>query len=165
MIFAMGEGMIDFLNNAYEFYQSLNISLTGLLAIAATLLLVMVIAMREAASWFFKVDDVKKELRHLRDAAAILESEIKVLQRLTLQMRLQPQVSTDSRTLDPNDKIKGSLPAQSQLSTPTASAVTAELASGLASELPKDPAVFGTGYSPSGKKAKAVRSDGFSITN
>jgi hypothetical protein len=82
-----GMNPIDFLNDAYAYYERLNVSATGLLAIAVIFFLALLFSIREAAAWFFKVDDVKRDVRKLHEATSQLEAEIKVLQGLILQAK------------------------------------------------------------------------------
>lgn len=51
-----------------------------LLAIAAVVTIAFLFAMRELAAWFFKIDDLKRDIRSLEVGIARLEGEIKSLQ-------------------------------------------------------------------------------------
>ena len=45
----------------------------------------MLFALREAASWFFKIDDIKKDVRKLRGLVVDMEAEVRLLQSLLSQ--------------------------------------------------------------------------------
>jgi hypothetical protein len=90
--------MIDFLNDAYAFYEQLNVSVTGLLGIAVIFFLTLLFSIREAAAWFFKVDDVKRDVRKLHEATSQLEVEIKVLQGLILQAKTHVHLTNSPST-------------------------------------------------------------------
>lgn len=51
-----------------------------LAAIAAVVTIAFLFAMRELAAWFFKIDDLKRDIRSLEVGISRLEGEIKALQ-------------------------------------------------------------------------------------
>lgn len=79
--------LIQMAQNAYNLLEQFHISLTGLLVAALVFALAFIFAVREAASWFFKVDDVKRDIRRLHEITAQLEGEIKALQTLLIQTK------------------------------------------------------------------------------
>lgn len=79
--------MVDIIQNAYNVFEQLHLSVTGLLVASIVFALAFLFAVREAASWFFKVDDVKRDIRRLHEVTTQLEGEIKVVQTLLAQIR------------------------------------------------------------------------------
>lgn len=73
------------ITDAYKLFDQLNLSVTSLVVIAAVLSLLFLFAAREAAAWFFKVDDVKRDVRKLRQLVIDLEGEMRSLQGLLNQ--------------------------------------------------------------------------------
>jgi hypothetical protein len=71
--------MLDFIRDAYDVFAQLNLSVTGLIAMSVILALAFLFSVREAASWFFKIDDVQRDIMRLRDVVRQLEVEIKSL--------------------------------------------------------------------------------------
>lgn len=69
----------------YNLFDNLNLSVTSLLVIGGVLTLLFLFAAREAAAWFFKIDDVKKDVRKLRQLVIDLEGEVRSLQGLLKQ--------------------------------------------------------------------------------
>lgn len=73
------------ITDAYKMFDQLNLSVTSLVVIGVVLSLLFLFAAREAAAWFFKVDDVKKDVRKLRQLVIDLEGEMRSLQGLLNQ--------------------------------------------------------------------------------
>lgn len=74
------EQILQFIQNAYQTFDSLNLSLEMLAAIALIVAIAFMFALREVAAWFFKIDDLKKDIRSLEDSIGRLEGEIRNLQ-------------------------------------------------------------------------------------
>ncbi len=68
---------LNAVSSAYDVIDRLQISVTGLFVIGALLLLVFLYATRELATWFFKIDRLKRDLRDLRNLTIQLDREIK----------------------------------------------------------------------------------------
>lgn len=73
------------LNDAYTMFDSLQLSVTSLVVAGLLITVVLLFALREAASWFFKIDDVKKDIRKLRQVVVDMEAEVRLLQGLLTQ--------------------------------------------------------------------------------
>jgi hypothetical protein len=73
------------LSDAYTMFDSLNLSVTALVAIGLVLGLVFIFAAREAASWFFKIDDLKKDVKKVSQLIVDMEAEVRMLQGLLSQ--------------------------------------------------------------------------------
>lgn len=85
--------MLDAIRNAYTLLEQLNISVTGLIVIMVILSLAFLFAIREAAAWFFKIDDLKRDINALREISTQMETEIHALQTLIAQARTQAQLN------------------------------------------------------------------------
>lgn len=85
--------MLETIKNAYAIYEQLNISVTGLIVAALILALAFLFAVREAATWFFKVDDLKRDIHRLGEITVQLEGEIRALQNLLSQAKNQAQLN------------------------------------------------------------------------
>lgn len=72
----------EWINQVYAFIGQTNLSVTGIIAAAVIFCLALLFAVREAASWFFKVDDVKRDVKKLHKLTLDLESEIRSLHAL-----------------------------------------------------------------------------------
>jgi hypothetical protein len=79
LIQVFGESFGERIGEIYNTFDRLNISVEMLLVITVLLLTATLFAAREAAAWFFKVDDVKRDVRRLTDLTRELEAEIKGL--------------------------------------------------------------------------------------
>jgi Na+-transporting NADH:ubiquinone oxidoreductase subunit NqrF len=73
------------LSDAYTMFDSLNLSVTALVVIGLLLAVVFIFAAREAASWFFKIDDLKKDVKKVSQLVVDMEAEIRLLQGLLSQ--------------------------------------------------------------------------------
>ena len=73
------------LNDAYAMFDSLQLSVTSLVVAGLSLTLVLLFAVRQAASWFFKIDDIKRDIRDVRQLVIDMEGEIRMLQGLLSQ--------------------------------------------------------------------------------
>lgn len=74
------ESVLNFIQMAYQTIDRLNLSIEMLLVIAAVVTIAFLLATRELAAWFFKIDSLKSDIRSLEVGIARLESEIKMLQ-------------------------------------------------------------------------------------
>jgi hypothetical protein len=77
--------LAQLLDDSYGFVQRLQVSPGFLLGLAVLLAIAGLLALREAAAWFFKVEDLKRDLARLQETAAQLEGEIRVVQGLMKQ--------------------------------------------------------------------------------
>ncbi len=73
------------LSDAYTMFDSLNLSVTALVVIGLVLAIVFIFAAREAASWFFKIDDLKKDVKKVSQLVVDMEAEVRMLQGLLSQ--------------------------------------------------------------------------------
>ncbi len=73
------------LSDAYAMFDSLQLSVTSLVLIGILLTVVFLFAIRQAATWFFKIDDIKSDVRKLRQLVVDLEGEVRLLQGLLTQ--------------------------------------------------------------------------------
>ncbi len=76
------EKVVSALTDFYNWIQTLQVSSGFLLGLAALFAIAGMLALREAAAWFFKVEDLKKDIARLQDTAALLESEVRLVQSL-----------------------------------------------------------------------------------
>ena len=74
--------MVDLLETAYQILDAYRISLPMLLGGAFLLSIAFVFASREAASWFLKTHDLKKDIARVEEAMFQLKGEIRSLQDL-----------------------------------------------------------------------------------
>lgn len=79
--------MIETIRGIYEVFDQLNLSVWGVLGIAFVLFVAFLFAVREAASWFFKVDDLKRDIQDLREVSQELRAELHTLQSLIQQLK------------------------------------------------------------------------------
>jgi len=79
--------MIETIRNIYEVFERLNLSVGGVLLIAFLLFVAFVFAVREAAAWFFKVDDLKRDIQDLHSVSQELHAELRTLQSLIQQIK------------------------------------------------------------------------------
>lgn len=84
--------MLEAIKSTYAIFEQYHISMTGLMVIAILLALAFLFSVREAAAWFFKIDDLKRDIQRLRLISNQLESEIRSLQTLVDQNRPMPKV-------------------------------------------------------------------------
>jgi|GEM_PF-6348064 len=89
-----------FLSDAYEMFDSLNLSVTALVVIGLVFAAIFLVAAREAASWFFKIDDLKKDIKKVNQLVVDMEAEVRLLQGLLSQnMKLaSPEAPTQKKT-------------------------------------------------------------------
>ncbi len=71
--------ILDFVRNSYSVFEQLGLSVTALITIAVIVSLAFLFAVREVATWFFKIDDLKRDIVLLREVATQLEGEIRAL--------------------------------------------------------------------------------------
>ena len=74
------ESVLNFIQSAYQTIDRLHLSMEMLAVIALVVTVAFLLALREVAAWFFKIDGLKKDIRSLEDGIARLEHEIKTLQ-------------------------------------------------------------------------------------
>ena len=79
---AILDSVVKAIGQAYAAFDSLQISMTALLIGLAVFSFGFFFALREAASWFLKIDDVKKDVRRLREIVLEMEAELRVAQSL-----------------------------------------------------------------------------------
>lgn len=94
-----GEELIRDVLKVYAWLDRLELTSGMLLAVAAVLGLAMVVAAREAFSWFLKINDIKKDVGRLHEITLQLEGEIRTLQTLLRDGRKLPP---DSRAETPS---------------------------------------------------------------
>jgi len=116
--------MLEAIRNAYTVFEQLNISVTGVIVLAVILALAFLFAVREAATWFFKVYEVKKDVLRLREVTVQLEAEIRTLHTLISQVQTKTQpsfvapppapqaVTAVSAPVEPSIPTKKPLPSQ-----------------------------------------------------
>ena len=85
---------LETVRKTYEIFDSLNLSVTGLLVLGVVLALGFLFAIREAAAWFFKVDDLKRDVRRLQELVLAIEGEVRVLQNVMAHGREAQAAST-----------------------------------------------------------------------
>ncbi len=73
------------LTDAYAMFDSLELSVTSLVVAGLVLTLVFLFAIREAATWFFKINDIKSDVRKLRQLVIDMEGEVRMLNGLLAQ--------------------------------------------------------------------------------
>lgn len=96
------------LEDAYTMFDSLDLSVTSLVVIGLLLTIVFLFAAREAASWFFKIDDIKKDVKKVSQLIVEMEAEVRMLQGLLGQnMKL---AGTPAESPDRAELVK--LPAE-----------------------------------------------------
>lgn len=110
---------MDAIQSAYSLFESLNLSVTSLVVIALIFALAFLFSFREAAAWFFKIDDIKKELRHLNETAYRLEGEISSLQSLLTEARQEePRLVAVSTEAQKEERAPQAPPSSSSSSFP-----------------------------------------------
>lgn len=73
------ENTLAFVQNAYSTIDRMHLSMTTLAVIALVVTLAFMFAVREVAAWFFKIDDLKKDIRNLEGAIGDLQEQIRSL--------------------------------------------------------------------------------------
>jgi hypothetical protein len=73
------------ISDAYTMFDSIDLSITSLVLIGLVLTIVFLFAAREAATWFFKIDDIKKDVKKVSQLVIDLEAEVRLLQGLLTQ--------------------------------------------------------------------------------
>jgi outer membrane murein-binding lipoprotein Lpp len=86
--------ILELIRNAYSVLDQF--SITGLIVVSVAFTLAFLFAIREAASWFLKIDDVKSDVRKLSDVILHLEGEVRALQGLISQAKNQAAASATS---------------------------------------------------------------------
>jgi hypothetical protein len=77
--------MLEAIQSAYAFFEQMHVTVTGLVVAIVLFALAFLFAIREAASWFFKVDDIKRDIGRLKEISLQLESEVRLIQGLVTQ--------------------------------------------------------------------------------
>lgn len=77
------ESVLNFIQSAYQTIDRLHLSMEMLAVITLVVLVAFLFALREVAAWFFKIDDLKKDIRSLEAGISRLESELKALNEKT----------------------------------------------------------------------------------
>lgn len=74
--------VVKAIGDAYAFFDSLQVSVTAMVVALVIVSFGFFFALREAATWFLKIDDLKSDVRGLRDLVLQMEGEVRVLQSL-----------------------------------------------------------------------------------
>jgi hypothetical protein len=90
--------LLDFIKNAYDTFEQYHVSITALIAVTLVLFIAFLFAMREAAAWFFKIDDIKRDIRKLHDLTVELESEVRTLQDIVANGPQASSPNTQAKT-------------------------------------------------------------------
>ncbi len=77
--------MLEMLRNVYALVEQ--VSVTALIVASVVFTLAFLFAVREAASWFFKIDDIKRDVRKLHEVVVELEAEVRTLQSYLAQAK------------------------------------------------------------------------------
>jgi hypothetical protein len=80
------------IQNIYGLIDQFNLSVSALLAALVVFALALLFAVREMATWFFKVNDLKRDLARLHEITLQLEGELKLVQNLVLRTQTSPEV-------------------------------------------------------------------------
>ncbi|HVK61993.1 MAG TPA: hypothetical protein VM432_10600 [Bdellovibrionales bacterium] len=107
----------DIVQRTYAFFDQLGLSITGLLIVGALFALALIFAVREAATWFFKIDDVKKDLRRVRDSLNEIEGELRALQTIMAKNRERFEKSEDDLVDSPESEPAAVEPAPKKSTT------------------------------------------------
>lgn len=97
------ESILGFIQTAYQTIDRLQISIEMLAVIAVIVTIAFLFALREIAAWFFKIDDLKRDIRSLEVGISRLEGEIKSLQSKDPESTFgleRPQLVVDRRRTD-----------------------------------------------------------------
>ncbi|MES2854350.1 MAG: hypothetical protein V4692_00725 [Bdellovibrionota bacterium] len=70
----------DIVQRIYSLLDQAGLSVAGFLIVGALFSLALLFGFREAVTWFFKIDDIKKDLRRIRDSLNEVEGELRTLQ-------------------------------------------------------------------------------------
>lgn len=112
------QSLLTALTQTYEFFDSLNLSVTAWVVIGLLLAVVALLALREAAAWFFKIDDIKKDVKKMRQAVIDMEAEVRSLQSLLSQnVKLAETTALTARS-QAASPTPGSVQASAQGSNP-----------------------------------------------
>lgn len=103
--------MLEAIQNAYSVLDRLQFSMTQLLVITVIFSLTFIFAVREATSWFLKVDSLKKEMKKLNRTTAQLEADIKEVKALLLANSTTQQADARESGLAPEGFTLSSEPA------------------------------------------------------
>lgn len=97
----------------YSWMEKMEVSASTLIGLAAVFALVGLIATREAATWFFKINALQKEIDRLHQAVTRLEDELRLrtdTPTATLPIAEPPENSRSD--------TRGSYPQETQSPTP-----------------------------------------------
>jgi hypothetical protein len=89
--------MGDFLERAYGWLDTYRVSPTSLAIATVVFAFVFLFALREAAAWFFKTGQIKKDLRRLEKLSLRLEGEIRALRDLLQAQAIAPKAQAGER--------------------------------------------------------------------
>jgi hypothetical protein len=73
------DAFLQYVQAAYSFLDRFHMSPRLLLGIAAILLLTAFLAVREAVTWFLKIETLKKDIRRLHSISARLDEELRAV--------------------------------------------------------------------------------------
>ena len=98
------ESLIKYVQDFYTWAQGLDTSPGYLLGLAALFAIAGLLALREAAGWFFKIDDIKRDIARVQDTTMQLEAELRKFQALLVEanqkgvsvVEAQPTSSTEA---------------------------------------------------------------------
>ncbi|MES2965373.1 MAG: hypothetical protein V4760_15930 [Bdellovibrionota bacterium] len=93
------DSVVKAIGDTYSFFDSLQISVTALVVALVIVSFGFFFALREAATWFLKIDDLKSDVRRLRDLVLQMEGEVRVLQTLLTDESPAARVKTLEETV------------------------------------------------------------------
>ncbi len=70
---------MDAIQSAYGVFESLNLSVTTLILLAFAFVLAFLLSVREAITWFFKIDSLRKELKRMKESVDRLQSDVTII--------------------------------------------------------------------------------------
>ena len=82
---------LDWINDIYAHLDKLNMSITSLIAIGVVLLLIFLFSVREAATWFFKIDALRRDVRKLTKLTTEVEGQLRRMQDMLDQKSAQDE--------------------------------------------------------------------------
>lgn len=105
--------MLEVLKNIYGTIDQLHLSVTSIVVAMVLLSLAMLFSIREAACWFFKIHDLKRDLRRLQEITGQLEGEIRALHSLIDHLKTQIPTAEAAAVLPSTDpKMEARTPLQ-----------------------------------------------------
>jgi hypothetical protein len=109
---AVLDTLVKSIGDAYAFFDSLQVSVTTMVIALVIVTFGFFFALREAATWFLKIDDLKSDVRRLRDLVLMMEGEVRVLQALVPE---RPRV-------EPTELAPKPAPVETKTATPPVAA-------------------------------------------